>query len=105
MGLLSGLLTLPLAPVQGVAWIAERLAETADCELHDPAVVRAQLAALNEDFDNELMSAEEFEKQEERLLDRLEARGRMPRATVSGVVMGDRTMKLLASGVPEKEEE
>ena len=33
MGLISGLVLLPLAPVRGVAWIAEVLAEEADREL------------------------------------------------------------------------
>ena len=42
---------LPLAPVQGVVWIAERLRDAAEGELYDPSVVRAQLAALNEALD------------------------------------------------------
>jgi hypothetical protein len=33
MGLISGILLLPLAPVRGVAWIAEVVAEEADREL------------------------------------------------------------------------
>ena len=33
MGLISGLLLLPLAPVRGVAWIAEVVAEEAEREL------------------------------------------------------------------------
>jgi hypothetical protein len=33
MGLISGLLLLPLAPVRGVAWVAEVVAEEADREL------------------------------------------------------------------------
>ena len=37
MGLLTGLLTLPLAPVRGTVWIAERLLEEAERELSDPA--------------------------------------------------------------------
>jgi hypothetical protein len=32
MGLISGLLTLPLAPVRGTAWIAERVQEQAEAE-------------------------------------------------------------------------
>ncbi|NUV38641.1 gas vesicle protein GvpG, partial [Streptomyces sp. KAI-27] len=36
MGLLTGLLTLPLAPARGVAWIADRLEETAERETADP---------------------------------------------------------------------
>ena len=33
MGLITGILLLPLAPVRGVAWIAEVVAEEADREL------------------------------------------------------------------------
>ncbi|MGO4759259.1 gas vesicle protein GvpG, partial [Streptomyces sp. 2MCAF27] len=36
MGLITGLLTLPLAPVRGVAWIAEQLRQEALRELYDP---------------------------------------------------------------------
>ena len=74
MGLITGLLTLPLAPVRGVAWVAEQLVDAADRELHDPAVVRAQLAALNNEFDMGYLSEREFEEEEEKLLDRLEER-------------------------------
>ncbi|MET9494837.1 gas vesicle protein GvpG [Streptomyces sp. NPDC006552] len=73
MGLVSGLLLLPLAPARGVVWIAERLQDAAERELYDPGVVRAQLAALNRDLDEGLISLAEFEPEEERLLDRLYA--------------------------------
>ncbi|WP_405411103.1 gas vesicle protein GvpG [Streptomyces rubiginosohelvolus] len=73
MGLISGLLLLPLAPARGVVWIAEQLQETAERELHDPGVIRAQLAELNRDLDDELIDLEEFEAEEEKLLDRLHA--------------------------------
>ncbi|MFF1420878.1 gas vesicle protein GvpG [Streptomyces sp. NPDC058280] len=71
MGLITGILTLPLAPVRGVAWVAEQLLDAADREVHDPAVIRAQLALLNEEFEEGNLSLEAFEKEEERLLDRL----------------------------------
>jgi gas vesicle protein GvpG len=74
MGLITGILTLPLAPVRGVAWVAEQLVDAADRELHDPAVVRAQLAALNNEFEMGYLSEREFEEEEEKLLDRLEER-------------------------------
>lgn len=73
MGLISGLLTLPLAPVRGVIWVAEKLDDAAERELHDPGVLRAQLALLNEEFENNTITQEEFEREEERLLDRLHA--------------------------------
>ncbi|MFE1786028.1 gas vesicle protein GvpG [Streptomyces sp. NPDC059506] len=74
MGLLTGILLLPLAPVRGVAWLAERVNEAAEHELYDPSVLRARLAALNEALDNGEIGTEEFEREEERLLDLLEHR-------------------------------
>ncbi|WP_328540279.1 gas vesicle protein GvpG [Streptomyces sp. NBC_00344] len=76
MGLLSAVVLLPLAPVRGVVWVADRLTEAADRELHDPAVIRAQLGALNRAFDDGDISEEQFEREEERLLDLLERRDR-----------------------------
>ena len=46
MGLITGLLTLPLAPVRGVAALGEVIAEEADRELaaaHDPERALAEL--------------------------------------------------------------
>ncbi|MEU9760473.1 gas vesicle protein GvpG [Streptomyces sp. NPDC047985] len=74
MGLLTALLTAPLAPVRGVVWVADQLAEAADREVNDPAVVRARLAALNQALEDGEIDLAEFEREEERLLDRLEAR-------------------------------
>ncbi len=73
MGLITGLLTLPLAPVYGVVWVAEQLQDAAERELHDPGVLRAQLAALNQELENGDISLAEFEQAEEELLDRLHA--------------------------------
>ncbi|EHM29220.1 gas vesicle protein GvpG [Streptomyces anulatus] len=80
MGLISGVLLLPLAPARGVMWIAERLQDAAERELYDPGVIRAQLAALNQELDEGHIGLDEFEAEEERLLDRLYAAqtGRTP---------------------------
>jgi hypothetical protein len=43
MGLFTGLLTLPLAPVRGVTWLAEVLTEQAEAHLYDPARIAAEL--------------------------------------------------------------
>lgn len=74
MGLLSGVLLLPLAPVRGVGWVAGRLLDAAENELHDPPVVRARLRALNQALESGELGLEEFEREEERLLDLLEQR-------------------------------
>ncbi|MET9858463.1 gas vesicle protein GvpG [Streptomyces smyrnaeus] len=72
MGLFSGVLLLPLAPVRGVEWVAGRLLEAAERELCDPATLRARLGELNRAYEEGELSEEEFEQEEERLLDQLE---------------------------------
>jgi Gas vesicle protein G len=47
VGLISGLLLLPLAPVRGTVWIAERLLEQAEAELNDEGTIRAQLMEID----------------------------------------------------------
>jgi Gas vesicle protein G len=72
MGLISGLLLLPLAPVRATAWVADLLVEEAERELYGPGAVRARLAALNRDYEEGVIGEEEFEAEEERLLDLLD---------------------------------
>jgi Gas vesicle protein G len=73
VGLLSGLLLLPLAPVRGTIWIAEQIAEQAARELDDESSIRRRLAEAERDLEFGLISPEEFEAYEDALLDRLEA--------------------------------
>ena len=47
MGLISGLLTLPLAPVRGVAWIGEVLQEEAERQLAEAESPERRLAELD----------------------------------------------------------
>jgi hypothetical protein len=47
MGLISGLLLLPLAPVRGTVWIAEKIYEQAEAELYDERTIRAQLMEID----------------------------------------------------------
>jgi len=72
VGLLSGLLTLPLAPVRGTVWIAEQLAAEAERELRDENSVRRQLAEAERRFELGALSVEEYEAIEDELLERLE---------------------------------
>ena len=71
MGLISGLLTLPLAPVRGVAWISEQVALEAERELNDETRVRRELAQLEMQLDMGQISEQEFEQREDALLERL----------------------------------
>jgi hypothetical protein len=46
VGLITGLLTLPLAPVRGVAWVAEVIAEEAERRMEEAASPERALAEL-----------------------------------------------------------
>ena len=72
MGLLAGLLTLPLAPVRGTVWIAEQLAAEAERELRDERSLRRRLAEAERQFELGAITAEEYEAIEDELLARLE---------------------------------
>jgi NAD-specific glutamate dehydrogenase len=71
MGLLTGLLTLPLAPVRGTVWIAERLLEEAERELSDPQLIEQQLDEAEAAYERGELSEEEFAELEAGLLARL----------------------------------
>jgi hypothetical protein len=72
VGLFTGLLLLPLAPLRGTIWIAERLAEYAERELADEAAVRRLLAEAELAFESGELSEAEYEAVEDELLERLE---------------------------------
>ena len=74
MGLVTGLLTLPLAPVRGVGWIAEQLAAEAERELHGNAeTLRRELTELQRDRAFGQIDDEEYTEREAALLARLSA--------------------------------
>jgi hypothetical protein len=75
VGLLTGLLTLPLAPVRGTIWVAERVLEEAERQLNDPELIEAQLLAAEEAHERGELTDEEFERVEEDLIERLLGRG------------------------------
>ena len=72
MGLLTGLLTLPLAPVRGTIWIAEQIALQAERELGDETAIRRRLAEAEREFELGALTLEEYEAVEDGLLERLE---------------------------------
>ena len=65
MGLLSGLLLLPLAPVRGTLWIAEKLAEQAARELDDETLARRLLVEAELALDRGELTVVEFEQIED----------------------------------------
>jgi hypothetical protein len=71
MGLFTGLLLLPLAPVRGTVWIAERLLEEAERELNDPAAIEQRLVEAEEAHERGELSDEELADIEDELVRRL----------------------------------
>ena len=72
MGLLTGLLTLPLAPVRGTVWIAEQLAAEAERELREARSPRRRLVEAERQLDLGLLTLDEYEAIEEEALDTIE---------------------------------
>ena len=59
MGLISGVLTLPLAPVRGLAWVAGQLQDEAESQLYDEERIRAALLQLELDSEDGLVDETE----------------------------------------------
>jgi hypothetical protein len=72
MGLITGLLTLPLAPVRGTVWVAEQLANEAERQLREASSPRRRLIEAERRLELGVLSVEEYEAIEEDVLDALE---------------------------------
>ena len=77
MGLFTGLLLLPLAPIRGTVWIAEKLAEEAAREMDEGRAVRRQLAETELAYERGELTVEELERVEDELLERLRLAGEL----------------------------
>ncbi len=71
MGLISGLFTWPVAPVRGVAWIADQVLDVAVRLWADPAAVERGLAEVDEKRRSGELSEDEAAELEEELIARL----------------------------------
>ncbi|MEV2215522.1 gas vesicle protein GvpG [Streptomyces sp. NPDC050997] len=72
MGLIGEVLLLPFAPVRGSSWVIRQVLDEAERLYYDPVAVRAELAKLEERLEAGEIDDEEFDRQEDELLDRLE---------------------------------
>ncbi|MDX3451360.1 gas vesicle protein GvpG [Streptomyces sp. ME02-8801-2C] len=72
MGLISEVLLLPFAPVRGSAWVIGQVLHEAERLYYDPATVRTELSQLEQRLEAGEIDDEEFDRQEDELLDRLE---------------------------------
>ena len=73
MGLFTALVTLPLAPVRGTVWIAERIQEQAEMDLAaaDEAGIQAGLLELEELRREGAMDEAEIQQAEDALIEQL----------------------------------
>jgi hypothetical protein len=71
MGLFTALVTLPLAPVRGTVWIAEKLMEQAELELYDESGIQAALLELQAARESGVYEEAEIEEAEDVLIERL----------------------------------
>jgi hypothetical protein len=71
MGLITGLLGLPLAPVRGVAWVAQQVLEQAEQEYYDPGRIRAALQEVDRMRQAGELTEEEAVEREDALVERL----------------------------------
>jgi Gas vesicle protein G len=72
MGLIGGLLTLPLAPARGVLWVLDQVAEEAERQYYDPVRIRAELARAEAALEAGEIEEQEYLSIEDDLLGRLE---------------------------------
>jgi hypothetical protein len=71
MGLITGILTLPLAPVRGTIALAEQIRQQAIDEFYDPASIRLQLEEVDRLRSTGVFSDEEADELEDELVERL----------------------------------
>ena len=73
MGLITGLLTLPLAPARGLTWVVRQVVEEAEAQHADPRRIRRELARAEASLAAGEIDERGFEQIERELLGRLEA--------------------------------
>jgi len=71
MGLITGIFGLPLAPLRGVAWVAEQVLNEAEEEFYDPARIRQQLEEVQRLREDGSLTDEEAIMWEDELIERL----------------------------------
>lgn len=79
MGLIAGILGLPLAPVKGVAAVAEQVLRQAEETYYDPVRIRAELEEVERLREAGEIDDAEAEAWEDDLIERLMQTNRHPR--------------------------
>ncbi|GAA1956492.1 gas vesicle protein GvpG [Nocardioides panacihumi] len=71
MGLLTGILTLPLAPLRGTVAIAEQIRQQAEEAYYDPAAIRRELEQVDQLRTDGEISEDEATAWEDQLIERM----------------------------------
>ena len=71
MGLISGILTLPIAPLRGVVAAAEQVRRQAEKEFYDPAAIRRELEEVDRLRAEGQITDDEATDWEDQLVERL----------------------------------
>ena len=71
MGLLTGILGLPLAPLRGTVAVAEQIRRQAEEEFYDPARIRAELEEVDRMRESGELSEDDATRWEDVLIERL----------------------------------
>ena len=71
MGLITGILGLPLAPLRGTVAVAEQIRKQAEGEFYDPGRIRAELERVEEMRQSGELSEDEATHWEDVLVERL----------------------------------
>jgi hypothetical protein len=64
---------LMMGPIGFVIWVAERVLEAAEAEQDDERTIMAELAQLNDRYDQGVIDDDTFQAHEDELMERLEA--------------------------------
>ncbi|WP_433597536.1 gas vesicle protein GvpG [Nocardia sp. CA-135953] len=70
MGLLSAIVSLPLAPVRGVIWLGELIQDQVEQQVQSPASVRRELEEIDAAAADDRLSEEERKQAQKAVLDR-----------------------------------
>ena len=78
MGLITGVLLLPVAPVRGVLWVAEQITEEANRRYYSEGAIVKELRAVDDARRSGALDEGEAAKREEALLERRMTGGGAP---------------------------
>ncbi|WP_433709184.1 gas vesicle protein GvpG [Nocardia sp. CA-084685] len=75
MGLVSAILSLPLAPMRGVIWLGELIQDQVEQQLQSPAAVRHELEEIDAAAADGGLSEDERKQAQQAVIDRLRPAG------------------------------